>query len=508
MSATSKSVAVTRNFRPGLLLFFCLLASCDKTNKAEPVAAGVTSDRALVILSTELRGYIAPCGCTSNPLGGIAKFAQLVEDKQRSHGDPVLVTAGNFLFESASSKATTIEQDEARAKLVADVYKSLGVFAQVPGPNDVAHDAFFQGIKNPWLADGAVVEKRAGELLLVFVALRGAPKDLAALKAKLAQQRARPEVDAVIALSTLDWQSATFLAKQVSELDVLVASGGGDPHAPATFGATLVVDGGEQGQHAGLLELVRGEKAERWRFFDGGARELSQLQKQLAALESEISIFPRDLPTAARELRLSRREELARQIADLLNKPPPAPKQRHLRYTTLALTKKMPEQPAVAEKTKAYNATLCESSKRATASLECERAAEGTASFVGNDACVGCHPAAMAHWRTTKHARAVETLEIAGKLCDLGCIGCHTTGFNTPGGFCSPQKIGPFADVGCEMCHGAGSLHAQTSKMVAPFVKSPSANVCLQCHTKEHSDLFDFEKYRPRILGPGHGGKK
>jgi hypothetical protein len=508
LSATSMSVAVTRNIRPGLLLFFCLLASCNQSKKVEPLGGGVTSDRALVILSTELRGYIAPCGCTSNPLGGIAKFAQLVEDKKRSHGDPVLVTSGNFLFESATSKSTTIEQDEARAKLVAEVYRSLGVFAQVPGPNDLAHEAFLQGLKNPWLADHAVVEKRAGELFLVFVGLRTTPKDLPAFKAKLAQLRARPDVDAVIGLSSLDWQSATFLAKQVPELDVLVSAGGGDPHAPATLGSTVVIDGGEQGQHVGLLELVRGEKAERWRFFDAGARELSQLQKQLAALESEISSLPKDVAPAARELRLSRREELARQIADLQNKPPAPPKERYLRYTTLALTKKMPELPAVAEKAKAYNATLCDSSKRATASLECEKAPEGSASYVGSATCAGCHPAAMEHWKTTKHARAVETLETAGKLCDLGCIGCHTTGFNAPGGFCSPQKIGALANVGCEMCHGAGSLHVQTTKVVAPFVKSPGVNVCLQCHTKEHSDLFEFEKYKPRILGPGHGEKK
>lgn len=494
-----------RKGRLGLLLL--MLVACKSTTAPEAASQqAVTSDRALVIVATEVRGYIAPCGCTSNPLGGVAKLAQLVEDKRRTHGDPLLVTAGNFLFETAGSKPTTAEQDETRARLLAEVYKDLGVAAQVPGTFDQMHadGAFLRGITNPWLGEnGAVVEKRAGGLHIAFVAITAPPPP--ELAAKLQDLRAR--VDALVALSSLGWQASRDVAQKLPVLDVVVASGGGEPHSPSRVGQTEVVDAGEQGQHVGLLELVRGEESadKRWKYYDAGALELSQLQRQLRALEQQIAEQTSD--AKVREMRLNMRDELAKQIADLQNKPPPAPMQRYVRYSLVALTKKLPDNAAVVAKVKAYNATLCDSSKRATAGLECEKAAPGAPSYVGNASCGNCHPQALAQWRTTKHARAVETLQDAGKLCDLGCIGCHTTGFNAPGGFCSPQKIGAFADVGCEMCHGPGSQHAETTKVVAPFVKSPSEVTCAQCHTKEHSDLFDFAKYRPRILGPGHGAK-
>ncbi|MCC6805990.1 MAG: hypothetical protein IT381_01090 [Deltaproteobacteria bacterium] len=473
---------------------------------SEPV---LTSDRALVIITTELRGYVAPCGCTSNPLGGIAKLAQLVADKKRSHGEPMIVTAGNFLFESGASKATTLEQDEARARVVAEVYRDAGVLAQTPGPFDLMHGGgkLVRELKNPWLEDGAVVSQRAAELNVAFIGVRAPPFDPRALVVKVALARERN--DAVVALTSLDWPQARALAQAVPDLDVVIAAAAGEPHAPQRLGGTLIVDAGEQGQRVGLLELVRGATAgsKRWAYYDGGALELSQLQRQLAAAESEIAALPKNVDPALKNLQMGRREDLARQIAELQNKPPPPPKERYLRYSLVPLTKKMPDDKSALAKMKAYNATLCESSKRATEGLECEKAPPGAPSYIGSAACGSCHAPALAQWKTTKHAHAVETLEEAGKLCDLSCIGCHTTGFNAAGGFCSPQKIGALPDVGCESCHGPGSIHAKTTKTEAPFVKAPGEALCLQCHTKEHSDLFDFKTYRPKILGPGHGAK-
>jgi predicted CXXCH cytochrome family protein len=64
--------------------------------------------------------------------------------------------------------------------------------------------------------------------------------------------------------------------------------------------------------------------------------------------------------------------------------------------------------------------------------------------------------------------------------------------------------------VGCESCHGPGSLHAEdpTPKNI---VRSPGRELCVTCHNPENSPHFDFATYLPRVLGPGHGqsmGKK
>ena len=87
----------------------------------------------------------------------------------------------------------------------------------------------------------------------------------------------------------------------------------------------------------------------------------------------------------------------------------------------------------------------------------------------------------------------------------------HTIGFQKPGGFCRLADAEKNANVGCENCHGPGADHAAApfdkAARAPSFTRARSAEVCLQCHTKEHSDLFQFDSYLTQILGKGHGVK-
>ncbi|MEZ4337621.1 MAG: hypothetical protein R3B82_13465 [Sandaracinaceae bacterium] len=61
-------------------------------------------------------------------------------------------------------------------------------------------------------------------------------------------------------------------------------------------------------------------------------------------------------------------------------------------------------------------------------------------------------------------------------------------------------------NVGCESCHGPGSMHVANPTGAAVNVRrSPEARTCLRCHTPEHSDRFDFAAYRQMLIVPGHG---
>jgi hypothetical protein len=134
----------------------------------------------------------------------------------------------------------------------------------------------------------------------------------------------------------------------------------------------------------------------------------------------------------------------------------------------------------------------------------CPEAAPGEASFVGTAACAACHPAAQAFWTETGHARAWETLEKAQKQYDLNCVSCHVTGWERPGGACDIGRVEGREDVGCESCHGPGSLHAQAPTQ-AKLPAQVAERTCLGCHTPENSTAFDYGTYLPKILGPGHG---
>jgi hypothetical protein len=62
-------------------------------------------------------------------------------------------------------------------------------------------------------------------------------------------------------------------------------------------------------------------------------------------------------------------------------------------------------------------------------------------------------------------------------------------------------------DVGCESCHGPGSLHAEDQDVdPAKNVSLTVAEaVCKQCHNPEHSDRFVYDAYRAMLIAPGHG---
>jgi nitrate/TMAO reductase-like tetraheme cytochrome c subunit len=124
--------------------------------------------------------------------------------------------------------------------------------------------------------------------------------------------------------------------------------------------------------------------------------------------------------------------------------------------------------------------------------------------YVGSERCIECHEEAYAFWKKTKHARAWATLEEQGKHFDLTCIGCHTVGYEQAGGFCRLKDVGALKDVGCEMCHGAGSVHVEDQDSSSIKLTAPVETCTALCHVPDHSDSFVYEKYLREITGKGH----
>ncbi|MDD3471085.1 MAG: multiheme c-type cytochrome [Thermoguttaceae bacterium] len=142
--------------------------------------------------------------------------------------------------------------------------------------------------------------------------------------------------------------------------------------------------------------------------------------------------------------------------------------------------------------------------------------------FVGSQRCQACHEEIYEHWRGTKHASAMETLENATtpRHCDPECICCHVVGwepqksFPWDGGYESIEKTPQLAGVGCESCHGPGGSHIQAeagtdialqkqlreSLHLTPM-EAEQQN-CIGCHDGDNSPDFDFKLYHPVIDHP------
>lgn len=133
----------------------------------------------------------------------------------------------------------------------------------------------------------------------------------------------------------------------------------------------------------------------------------------------------------------------------------------------------------------------------------------GQTSYVGSRACSPCHPAVAQHWGSTLHATAYETLLKVGRASDPECVACHVVGLNYVSGFQS-QDISPgLTGVGCEACHGTGSLHIAIARRDRPEALSlqdgygkVSPEGCKGCHDPEHSPTFQFGPYWERIRHP------
>jgi hypothetical protein len=132
---------------------------------------------------------------------------------------------------------------------------------------------------------------------------------------------------------------------------------------------------------------------------------------------------------------------------------------------------------------------------------------EGATRYVGSARCAGCHPGIYEEWSATRHAVALDTLAAMDHAHDPECVRCHVVGFErmaddrftrTSSGFLDPARTAHLGGVGCENCHGPGSVHV--ARPTDPTVwepgpgrrnaRSPGIAECQRCHDAENSPGF------------------
>jgi hypothetical protein len=128
--------------------------------------------------------------------------------------------------------------------------------------------------------------------------------------------------------------------------------------------------------------------------------------------------------------------------------------------------------------------------------------------YAGSLACSRCHGEIYKQWRKTAHTHSLESLKKKHNQHDPNCLRCHTTGFGFRGGYLGEEKTPELSFVGCEACHGPSAKHAyhQNEAKLRPSPTHPNPKqVCLECHTWEHCDNFDFKTFWTKIA---HGQGK
>ena len=465
--------------------------------------------RFAVFVTADVRGQIAPCGCSEAMRGGLGKTAAII-GKTRAAGLPALfVDAGDALFERTGFAADEAVGERRRAQAIADSFRAMRIGALFAGPlDDALGPDFRRSLRLPELGPGqsrlldagrwkvgvtsgttaaelseGATKVRAGGARFVLGLFGGPP----------AEANAANGVDLVVAAQApetigAEWEDGRLMrgsvpvaqvqsrGRSILRVDVSPGPEGG-PIALARGQGDIEREFNAQGQRLELLKRelgIPGLSAERKRLLDARLHELVLRREQLASQAQATALQPgtftvRFVPV---EAALPEDPGVQKIIADY---------DRDVAQLNLAWAKEHGE--------------------------PCPPPGKGEPAYVGNEACRGCHPAPFEVYEKTGHARAYATLESVQKQYRLDCIACHVIGFQQAGGVCRVDRVEDRKDVGCENCHGPGSIHVADGTERSVLRPKPGPNVCVGCHTAENSIHFDYATYLPRVLGTGHGGK-
>jgi len=513
----------------------------DQSAPPAPVApAQGAAARATLVFKASTAGQLVPCGCSPDQRGGLPRAAaELKKLREKSPGLAYL-EAGDLLFESAlPRRGPQGAQAELKARTLARGEELLGAAARAVGVRDLALGGQFvaetRGNVPLVEAGGAAVPGAQPALLVkagdvpIGVVAAGLGPDPAQTARSRASELRRQGARAVVLLAHphAGWQEARQLAQAtLGQVDLVILGHLDDPatdpnRADPGPPALLAVEGHGQsllkvdlqfpvGTQSSLF-LAQGEA--------GKQAELKDLDARIARLREQARAAPVDMrPLYAEKVR-----EVEQRRAQLAGAQEVAPAGALvITPTFIALGPEVGDDPDARALVAAYDERVTEMNLRLAKEQPetCPPPRRGEPAFTGISSagrvkgCAECHETESKFWAKTGHSHAYETLVSVRKQFSLDCVRCHVTGWQQPGGVCRIDRAqvgGPGfegrgkgrQDVQCEMCHGPGSEHAKDPP--GHVSVEVLEGVCVRCHEASNSPHFDDARYRPFIVGPGHG---
>jgi hypothetical protein len=486
------------------------------------------------VVVTDLMGYLEPCGCTSRPLGGIDRLTAKLR-AIRADGIPTgLVLAGDLFFETPPD-GTSATQDRWQAEAVADILADLDAVAAIPGTFDLLRGAdVFEALRaradTPMLGAGERTREDTAPLLdHIVVDLAGRKVGIVGVSDRtpgdgtivgldhrlgdaLAQAAARfAEADTALTVALVDGgrRVAREVARTAPSLDFVIVGGANEtnPMAPASLGGPFSLHAARHGRGLTVVDVYldgsgRLADASSWSLDEERARleaSAAELRTRITQWEAEGSAPAADL--AVQRTRLAAME---RDLADHGRRE--EVRGRRFAAAWHELPREAPGDTAVTAIMRRFDLRVNEHNRVAFAERRPRPAPAGTPHYVGSVACRPCHGAAVTWWEGHAHGRAFATLVEREKEFNMKCVGCHVTGYEEPGGSTVTHNLeGALVNVGCEVCHGAGSAHVASPEAHPPLRVDVTEALCMHCHNEEHSDTFLFERYRSSLIVPGHG---
>ena len=415
-----------------------------------------------IFFTCDTNGRLEPCGCFTGQFGGLTRLKTVlgakaepmavrvdVGDAAGGREDFDLIQYRYMLRAFAAMKYDALNIGQREARFTAGQLRELKQSSPVPILSaNLLDKATHQPVFEPW----RILERGGYRVaLLGVVDPRGLGEDLdpalvvedmeTTLARRLAELRGKADV--IVLLAFTDESTLDRLAQQFYEVQVIL---GGKVSQPAQelkrANRSLIYYVTNESRALGVLRL---------HLEDG-------IPMRVAA--NEIQLLHDHIPQdrAFQELAQAYRQEIRR--------------------TRLAV-----DDPA----------------RAAADAVPGVRVAAG---FVGSQKCLECHKTSGALWAQSAHARAFVSLRDRQADADPKCIGCHTTGFGSESGYRRAYHGTNFVNVGCESCHGPGSLHVRQrdgDKSINFTFRPLGAGDCKKCHYGEFSRPFFYYEFWPLI---------
>ncbi len=496
---------------------------------ALPITAQATGQDLLLLYSNDVLGETAPCGCQANQPGGLPKkgfqFKALAQkEADRPH---LTLDAGNLLFKHDHIAPGQEEAEEMAAAAIVEAYNLMGYAAVGIGSRDlVAGVPYLLSLRDKakfaWLSAN-LVEKSSRQPLFqasitrtlgpvkAHVLALTAPVALPAadeatilpwdqvLPGLLKQVAAKD--DLVILLSNLPAADNQRIAETYDSIHLIVQAGAtANAISPGPVNNTLLVNTAPQGSGIGILE-INWQPGGRW-----GDKKTEVLAKRKADLDrllwqlgryqqgGDPETALRDQPEQLKTYRALRAKE--KELRDGIGHLEKAVDQHtptegepsSYANRFMAMEDSLPNLPEVLAITDKLDRDLNQLGRR-----KAKSPAPVDPLYLGAQGCGSCHPAQLAAWQQTRHARAYTTLADHNQQFNTTCLPCHVTGVpldKAEDALSVPENR---RGVGCETCHGPGRRHGE-DPAGTPLPQKPAPSVCQGCHRPPHDTTFDYER--------------
>ncbi len=421
------------------------VSGCRQEESSSGPAPTAVRRSVTVVVSGDTRGWIIPCGCTSNQSGGLLRRGTFVS-QLREQGPVVVLDAGG-----AADGTAPYQLERFRAILKGE--SLMGLQAHNVGAVEAAFGADVlrqleseTGVlfvtANVRAADGSplarnhVLLEEGGQRILVTGVL--SPQDAGdglqvsdPADAILSVAEAEAH-DRLIVLAWLPVDELRQLAETLPEADAVVGGPTGQSLPPEKIGPVVLTSATNKGKFLAQLTLP----------------ELSD--QPVTGVIVEMS--PDFIDQRQQQENLT---EFRRILAE-----------RDFRSDESGLT-----DPSVLSLASGHQ-------------------------FAGSAACAECHAETNDHWEATGHAHAWDRLKNEGAHVDPSCQQCHTTGYGMEGGFTSIAQSASRVSVHCESCHGPSAEHVADSSRRTPF---DAAGICRTCHDPENSPHFEYASFWEKV---------